>query len=39
MLKTIVSVGPDVSSKNPALAAAYNIVADAATRTRQSQGQ
>jgi TRAP-type C4-dicarboxylate transport system substrate-binding protein len=38
-LKTIVSVGPDVSSKNPALAAAYKIVADAAARTRQSPGQ
>jgi len=36
MLKTIVSVGPDVSSKNPALAAAYKIVADAAARTRQA---
>jgi TRAP-type C4-dicarboxylate transport system substrate-binding protein len=36
MRKTIVSVGPDVSSKNPALAAAYKIVADAAARTRQS---
>ena len=36
MLKAIVSVGPDVSSKNPALAAAYKIVADAAARTRQA---
>ncbi len=36
MLKTIVSVGPDVSSKNAALAAAYKIVADAAARTRQA---
>jgi C4-dicarboxylate-binding protein DctP len=35
MLKTIASVGPDVSSKNPALAAAYKIVAAAAARTRQ----
>ena len=34
MLKTIVSVGPDVSSKNPAVAAAYKIVAAAAARTR-----
>jgi TRAP-type C4-dicarboxylate transport system substrate-binding protein len=39
MLKTIASVGPDVSSKNPALAAAYKIVADAAARTRRSPGQ
>ncbi len=39
MLKTIASVGPEVSSKNPALAAAYKIVADAAARTRQSSGQ
>jgi len=36
MLKTIVSVGPDVSSRNPALAAAYNIVAAAAARTRSA---
>src|SRR5215471_599676 len=36
MLKTIVSVGPDVSSRNPALAAAYKIVADAAARTRSA---
>jgi len=39
MLKTISSVAPDVSSKNPALAAAYKIVADAAARTRQSASQ
>jgi TRAP-type transport system periplasmic protein len=39
MMKTISSVATDVSSKNPALAAAYEIVADAAARTRQSQGQ
>jgi TRAP-type C4-dicarboxylate transport system substrate-binding protein len=39
MLKTIASVGPDVSSKNPALAAAYKIVADAAARTRQASSQ
>jgi TRAP-type C4-dicarboxylate transport system substrate-binding protein len=39
MLKTIVSVGADVSSKNPAVAAAYKIVADAAARTRQSPSQ
>ena len=39
MMKTILSVGPDVSSKNPTLAAAYKILADAAARTRQSSGQ
>jgi C4-dicarboxylate-binding protein DctP len=39
MLKTIAGVGPDVSSRDPALAAAYKIVADAAARTRQSAGQ
>jgi TRAP-type transport system periplasmic protein len=39
MMKTIASVAPDVSSKNPALAAAYKIVADAAARTRQSPSQ
>jgi TRAP-type C4-dicarboxylate transport system substrate-binding protein len=39
MQKTIASVGPDVSSKNPALAAVYKIVADAAARTRQSPSQ
>ncbi len=39
MMKTISSVGVDVSSKNPALAAAYKIVADAAERTRQPAGQ
>jgi TRAP-type transport system periplasmic protein len=35
MMKTIASVAPDVSSKNPAVAAAYKVVADAAARTRQ----
>ncbi len=35
LMKTIAGVAPDVSSKNPALAAAYRIVADAAARTRQ----
>jgi C4-dicarboxylate-binding protein DctP len=35
MMKTISSVASDVSGKNPALAAAYKIVADAAARTRQ----
>jgi TRAP-type C4-dicarboxylate transport system substrate-binding protein len=39
MRKTIISVGPDVSSRNAALAAAYKIVTDAAARTRQSAGQ
>ena len=39
MMKTIANVGADVSSKNPALAAAYKIVADAAARTRQSPSQ
>jgi len=38
-LKTLSSVGADVSSKNPALAAAYKIVADAAQRTKQSPSQ
>lgn len=36
MMKTIASVAPDVSSKNPALAAAYKVVADAAARMRQA---
>jgi C4-dicarboxylate-binding protein DctP len=39
MLKTVASVGADVSSKNPALAAAYKIVVDAAARTRRPPGQ
>jgi TRAP-type transport system periplasmic protein len=39
MMKTISSVAPDVSAKNPALASAYKIVADAAARTRQSASQ
>lgn len=39
MMKTIASVAPDVSSKNPELAAAYKIVADAAARTQQSPSQ
>jgi TRAP-type transport system periplasmic protein len=38
-MKTLASVGPDVSSKKPDLAAAYKIVADAAQRTRQSPSQ
>lgn len=36
MMKSIASVAPDVSSKNPALAAAYKIVSDAAAQTRQT---
>jgi TRAP-type C4-dicarboxylate transport system substrate-binding protein len=39
MMKTISSVAPDVSSKTPALAAAYKIVAEAAARTRQAPKQ
>jgi TRAP-type transport system periplasmic protein len=39
MMKIIASVAPDVSSKNPKLAAAYKIVVDAAARTRQAPGQ
>lgn len=38
-MKTLASVGADVSSKNPTLAAAYKIVTDAAARTRQSASQ
>ena len=38
MMKIISSVAPDVSGKNPALASAYKIVADAAARTRRSAG-
>jgi TRAP-type C4-dicarboxylate transport system substrate-binding protein len=38
-MKTLASVGPDVSSKKPELAAAYKIVADTAQRTRQSPSQ
>jgi TRAP-type C4-dicarboxylate transport system substrate-binding protein len=37
--KTLSSVGADVSSKKPDLAAAYKIVAEAAARTRQSPSQ
>jgi len=39
MMKTISSVGADVSSKIQALAAAYKIVSDAAARTRQAASQ
>jgi TRAP-type C4-dicarboxylate transport system substrate-binding protein len=38
-MKTLASVGPDVSSKKPDLTAAYNIVAEAAQRIRQSPSQ
>jgi TRAP-type transport system periplasmic protein len=39
MMKTFASVAPDVSKKNPALAAAYKIVSDAAAQTRQPPSQ
>jgi len=39
MMRTIASVGTDVSKKDPALAAAYKTVADAAARTRQAPSQ
>jgi TRAP-type transport system periplasmic protein len=39
MMKTLASVAPQVSSQNPALAAAYKIVADAAARTRHAPSQ
>jgi TRAP-type transport system periplasmic protein len=39
MMKTLASVGADVSKSSPALAAAYKIVTDAATRTRQPASQ
>jgi TRAP-type transport system periplasmic protein len=39
MMRTISSVGTDVSKKDPALAAAYKTVADAAVRTRQTPSQ
>jgi TRAP-type C4-dicarboxylate transport system substrate-binding protein len=38
-LKTLSSVGADVSSRKPELAAAYKIVTDAAARTRQPPSQ
>jgi TRAP-type C4-dicarboxylate transport system substrate-binding protein len=38
-MKTLASVGADVSSKKPLLASAYKIVTDAAARTRQSPSQ
>ena len=39
LMKTLASVGIDVSQSNPALAAAYKIVTDAAARTRQAPSQ
>jgi TRAP-type C4-dicarboxylate transport system substrate-binding protein len=39
MMKTLSSVGADVSSKKPDLATAYKIVTEAAARTRQSPSQ
>jgi TRAP-type transport system periplasmic protein len=39
MMKTLSSVAPQVSSQNPAVAAAYKIVADAAARTRKAPSQ
>jgi TRAP-type transport system periplasmic protein len=39
MMKTLSSVGADVSKSNPELAAAYKIVTDAAARARQPASQ
>jgi TRAP-type C4-dicarboxylate transport system substrate-binding protein len=39
LLKTLASVGDDVSKTKPAVRAAYEIVADAAKRLRQAPGQ
>ena len=39
LTKTLASVAPDVSKKDPELAAAYKVVADVAARTRQSPTQ
>jgi TRAP-type transport system periplasmic protein len=39
MMKTLASVGADVSKSNPQLAAAYKIVTDAASRIRQAPSQ
>ena len=39
LMKTLASVGADVSKSNPQLANAYNIVTDAAARTRQTPSQ
>ena len=39
LMKTLASVGADVSKSNPQLANAYKIVTDAAARTRQTPSQ
>jgi TRAP-type transport system periplasmic protein len=39
MMKTLSTVGADVSKSKPQLAAAYKIVTDAATRARQNANQ
>jgi TRAP-type transport system periplasmic protein len=39
MMKTLASVGADVSKANPQLAEGYKIVTDAAARTRQAPSQ
>jgi TRAP-type C4-dicarboxylate transport system substrate-binding protein len=39
MMKTLASVGADVSKSNPQLAAAYKIVTDAASRSRKAPSQ
>jgi TRAP-type C4-dicarboxylate transport system substrate-binding protein len=39
MMRTLASVGTDVSSKNPVLAAAYKIVTEVAARMRQAPTQ
>jgi TRAP-type transport system periplasmic protein len=39
MMKTLASVGADVSKSSPQLAEGYKIVTDAATRTRQAPSQ
>jgi TRAP-type transport system periplasmic protein len=39
MMRTLASVGEDVSKAKPAVQDAYQIVADAAKRTRQAQSQ
>ena len=39
LMKTLATVGEDVSKSNPALAAAYKTVSDTAVRTRQSASQ
>ena len=39
MMRTLANVAPDVSNKDPNLAAAYKIVADAAARSRQAPSQ